>query len=33
MTKSPYEGWVPEAFGAVSLAAEQGDEWYEQVPP
>ncbi|GEM_PF-839168 len=33
MTKSPYEGWVPEAFDSVSRAAEQGDEWYEQVPP
>ncbi|SQH41404.1 Lysozyme [Salmonella enterica] len=33
MTKSPYEGWVPQAFGSVSRAAEQGDEWYEQVPP
>ncbi|EJF4143906.1 pesticin C-terminus-like muramidase [Salmonella enterica] len=33
MTNSPYEGWVPEAFGSVSRAAEQGDEWYEQVPP
>ncbi|WP_227432887.1 hypothetical protein [Salmonella enterica] len=26
MTKSPYEGWVPEAFDSVSRAAEQGDE-------
>ncbi|WP_407732374.1 hypothetical protein ACJJVG_07300 [Pseudocitrobacter faecalis] len=34
MTYSPYEGWVPEAFGSISRAAEQGDEWmYEQVPP
>lgn len=34
MTYSPYEGWVPEAFGSISHAAEQGDEWlYEQVPP
>ncbi|HEE9789252.1 TPA: hypothetical protein R8F93_003317 [Enterobacter soli] len=33
MTYSPYEGWVPEAFGAISRSAEQGDEWgYEQVP-
>ncbi|EOF5965489.1 hypothetical protein ACK1FJ_004604 [Salmonella enterica] len=30
---SPYESWVPEAFGSVSRAAEQGDEWYDQVPP
>lgn len=33
MTYSPYEGWVPEAFGTISRSAEQGDEWYEQVPP
>ncbi|MGS3392903.1 chitinase [Citrobacter freundii complex sp. CFNIH9] len=33
MVRSPYEGWVPEAFDSVSRAAEQGDEWYEQVPP
>ncbi|EAT2186796.1 chitinase, partial [Salmonella enterica] len=33
MVRSPYESWVPEAFDSVSRAAEQGDEWYEQVPP
>ncbi len=33
MTDSPYEGWVPEAFGEISRAAEQGNEWYDQVPP
>ncbi|QLY59673.1 peptidoglycan DD-metalloendopeptidase family protein [Citrobacter freundii] len=33
MVRSPYEGWVPEAFDSVSRAAEQGDEWYEQVLP
>lgn len=33
MTGSPYEGWVPKAFDSVSRAAEQGDEWYDQVPP
>ncbi|MCX8971861.1 chitinase, partial [Citrobacter portucalensis] len=33
MVRSPYEGWVPEAFDSVSRAAEQGDDWYEQVPP
>lgn len=33
MTQSPYEGWVPEAFGSVSRTAEQEDEWYDRVPP
>ncbi len=33
MVRSPYESWVPEAFDSVGRAAEQGDEWYEQVPP
>ncbi|EPM0026697.1 glycoside hydrolase family 19 protein, partial [Citrobacter farmeri] len=34
MVYSPYEGWVPEAFGSISRSAEQGDDWlYEQVPP
>ncbi|WP_445336739.1 EF-hand domain-containing protein [Citrobacter koseri] len=33
MVHSPYEGRVPEAFGAISNSAEQGDEWqYDQVP-
>ncbi|WP_417634084.1 chitinase [Citrobacter sp. FR21RM1OL9030] len=33
MVHSLYEGWVPEAFGAISNSAEQGDEWqYDQVP-
>ena len=34
MTYSPYELWVPEAFGSISSAAEKGDDWqYGQVPP
>ncbi|WP_162200242.1 hypothetical protein [Citrobacter amalonaticus] len=34
MVYSPYESWVPEAFGSISRSAEQGDDWlYEQVPP
>lgn len=33
MSFSPYEGWVPEAFGSISRSAEQGDEWqYDEVP-
>ncbi len=31
---SPYEGWVPQAFNAVSRSAEQGADYqYSQVPP
>jgi len=31
---SPYEGWVPQAFDAVSRSAEQGADYqYSQVPP
>lgn len=31
---SPYESWVPQAFGAISHSAEQGVSWqYGQVPP
>ncbi|WP_151995160.1 hypothetical protein [Buttiauxella massiliensis] len=32
MMDSPFEGWVPEAFGSISRAAEQGNYQYNLVP-
>ena len=33
VVNSPYETWVPQAFGAISRSAEQGTSWqYGQVP-